>query len=280
MWKRKKGQLIPLEKSKKVIYLESRGRKRQKKSIGSICFAALGAICLLYCLSIALFMGYGTSFFAVWGVLAAACGLVSFILSRRRLVQRLPGALKVFIVMIFTAGLLCFGIVEGLICSRFQAKAQPGADYVIVLGAQWKMNGPSYVLKKRLDKSLEYLRENPDTSVIVSGGQGSDEPVSEAQGMFEYLVAAGIEQERILLEDRSTSTYENLYYSAALLDKEKDRVVLVTNNFHVFRGEKIAEKMGYAHVEGLAAASYPAMLPNNMLREFLGVIKDFWIGKL
>ncbi len=280
MWKRKKGQLIPLEKSKKVIYLESRGRRRQKKSIGSICFAALGAVCLLYCLSIALFMGYGTSFFAVWGVLAAACGLVSFILSRRRLVQRLPGALKVFIVMIFTAGLLCFGIVEGLICSRFQAKAQPGADYVIVLGAQWKMNGPSYVLKKRLDKSLEYLRENPDTSVIVSGGQGSDEPVSEAQGMFEYLVAAGIEQERILLEDRSTSTYENLYYSAALLDKEKDRVVLVTNNFHVFRGEKIAEKMGYAHVEGLAAASYPAMLPNNMLREFLGVIKDFWIGKL
>lgn len=280
MWKRKKGQLIPLEKSKKVIYLESRGRRRQKKSIGSICFAALGAVCLLYCLSIALFMGYGTSFFAVWGVLAAACGLVSFILSRRRLVQRLPGALKVFIVMIFTAGLLCFGIVEGLICSRFQAKAQPGADYVIVLGAQWKMNGPSYVLKKRLDKSLEYLRENPDTSVIVSGGQGSDEPVSEAQGMFEYLVAAGIEQERILLEDRSTSTYENLYYSAALLDKEKDRVVLVTNNFHVFRGEKIAEKMGYAHVEGLAAASYPAMLPNNMLREFLGVVKDFWIGKL
>lgn len=280
MWKRKKGQLIPLEKSKKVIYLESRGRRREKKSISAICFAVLGAACLLYCLSIALFMGYGTSFFAVWGVLAAACGLVSFILSRRRLVQRLPGALKVFIVMIFTAGLLCFGIVEGLICSRFQAKAQPGADYVIVLGAQWKMNGPSYVLKKRLDKSLEYLRENPDTSVIVSGGQGSDEPVSEAQGMFEYLVAAGIEQERILLEDKSTSTYENLYYSAALLDKEKDRVVLVTNNFHVFRGEKIAEKMGYAHVEGLAAGSYPAMLPNNMLREFLGVVKDFWIGKL
>lgn len=280
MWKRKKGQLIPLEKSKKVIYLESRGRRREKKSISSMCFAVLGAACLLYCLSIALFMGYGTSFFAVWGVLAAACGLVSFILSRRRLVQRLPGALKVFIVMIFTAGLLCFGIVEGLICSRFQAKAQPGADYVIVLGAQWKMNGPSYVLKKRLDKSLEYLRENPDTSVIVSGGQGSDEPVSEAQGMFEYLVAAGIEQERILLEDKSTSTYENLYYSAALLDKEKDRVVLVTNNFHVFRGEKIAEKMGYAHVEGLAAGSYPAMLPNNMLREFLGVVKDFWIGKL
>lgn len=280
MWKRKKEHLIPLEKSRKVIYLENRGRRQEKKSVGAICFAVLGVLCLLYCLGIALFVGYGTSFFVVWGVLAAACGFVSFILSRRRLMKKLPRTFKGGVVMCFAAGLLCFAVVEGLICSRFAAKAQPGADYVIVLGAQWKSSGPSYVLKKRLDKALEYLVENPDTYVIVSGGQGSDEPVSEAQGMYEYLIAAGIEEERILQEDKSTNTYENLYNSAALLDKANDRVVLVTNNFHVFRGEKIAEKMGYAHIEGLAAASYPAMLPNNMLREFLGVIKDFWIGKL
>ncbi len=280
MWKRKKEHLIPLEKSKKVIYLENRGGRREKKSIGSICFAVLAVACLVYCLSIAFFMGYGTTFFAMWGVLAMVCGLVSLVLSRRKLMQKLPKVFKVIVIIGFLTGLLCFGIVEGFICSRFGAKAQPDADYVIVLGAQWKSSGPSYVLKKRLDKALEYLRKNTDTYVIVSGGKGSDEPISEAQGMSEYLIAAGIEEERILLEDKSTSTYENLYNSAALLDKENDRVVLVTNNFHVFRGEKIAEKMGYAHIEGLAADSYPAMLPNNMLREFLGVIKDFWIGKL
>jgi len=280
MWKKKKEDLIPLEQSKKVIYLEQRGHKREKKSIGSVCFAVLAVICLLYCLAIALFMGYGTTFFMVWGGLSVLFGLLSFLLSRRKLLRKLPRAFKIIVVIGFVAGVLCFGIVEGFICSRFSAKAQPGADYVIVLGAQWKNSGPSYVLKKRLDKALEYLEANPDTYVIVSGGQGSDEPISEAQGMYEYLMAAGIEKERILQEDKSTSTYENLYNSAALLDMANDRVVLVTNNFHVFRGEKIAKKMGYAHIEGLAASSYPAMLPNNMLREFLGVIKDFWIGKL
>ncbi len=280
MWKKRKEHLIPLEKSKKIIYLEKRGRRQEKKSVGAICFAVLAVLCLLYCLTIALFMGYGTAFFAVWGTLAVVCGLVSFVLSRKRLMQKLPRVLKIIVVICFILGLLCFGVVEGLICSRFAATAQPGADYMIVLGAQWKNNGPSYVLKKRLDKALEYLQENPDTYVIVSGGQGSDEPVSEAQGMYEYLSAAGIEEERILLEDKSTSTYENLYNSSSLLDKGKDRVVLVTNNFHVYRGEKLAEKMGYMHIEGLAADSYPAMLPNNMLREFFGIIKDFWIGKL
>ena len=83
MWKKRKEHLIPLEKSKKIIYLEKRGRRQEKKSVGAICFAVLAVLCLLYCLTIALFMGYGTAFFAVWGALAVVCGLVSFVLSRK-----------------------------------------------------------------------------------------------------------------------------------------------------------------------------------------------------
>lgn len=162
----------------------------------------------------------------------------------------------------------------------FGATPSPGADYCIILGAQWKESGPSYVLQKRLDAALDYLNRNEGTMVIVSGGQGGNEPISEAEGMKEYLMNAGIAEERIITEDTSTTTNENLINSSEFLDKENDRVVLVTNNFHVFRACSIARKQGYKHLEGLAAGSYPAMLPNNLLREFLGVIKDSFVGNL
>lgn len=276
---RKREHLVPLEKSRRVIYLEKRGREK-KKSVGAVIFAIAGIAFFLYCLCIALFTGYGTKFFLVWGAMAVICGIFSLMLSHRGWVEGLPHWFKACV----TAGtVICavlFIIVEAFIFSQFGAKAKPGADYVIILGAQWKQNGPSYVLQKRLDRAAAYLKENPDVKVIVSGGQGSDEVISEAQGMGEYLMQAGIAKERILLEDRSTNTYQNLIFSGELLDRSKDRVVLVTSNFHMFRALHIAEKQGYKQIEGLSARSFPAMLPNNLLREFFGVAKDFLVGNL
>lgn len=274
-----KDNLIPFEKSKRVIYLDKRGRSSKLLSFASKCFGVLGAICLVYCLAI-FFMGYGTKFFLIWGALAAVCGVLSFVFAHQRWVERLPKWFKRCFVICCAAALLFFGVIEGLILTEFTATPQPGADYVVVLGAQWKENGPSYVLQKRLDAALAYLQENPEAKVIVSGGQGGNEPVSEAAGMYDYLSAAGIAGERIIMEDASTNTYENLVFSGSLLDKENDRVVLVTNNFHMYRALKIARMQDYAHVEGLAAGSYPGMLPNNLLREFFGVIKDFLAGNL
>ena len=276
----KKDKLIPFEKSKRVIQLDRRGRDVKKNALMAKIFAVLGALCLIYCVAILLFVGYGNKFFLIWGAFAAAFGMMALVFQHQKWLECLPKWFKRCFVGCCAVGLLFLGIVEGMILSQFAATAQPGADYVIVLGAQWKTNGPSYVLQKRLDTALEYLRENPDTKVIVSGGQGDNEHISEAQGMYDYLLAAGIDEERIFMEDQSTNTYENLVFSSALLDKENDRVVLVTNNFHVFRAVKIAERQGYTAVEGLAAGSYPAMIPNNLLREFFGVIKDFWVGNL
>lgn len=277
--KRRKQHLIPFEESKRIIYLEQRG-KEKGKSVGAIVFAVFGILCLLYCLSIAFFMGYGTSFFLIWGGMAVGFGFLSFLLARRGLMARIPKWLKRTFVICCVIGGSVFAIVEGMILGQFGAEAEPGADYVIVLGAQWKQSGPSYVLQKRLDKAVEYLSENSDTLVIVSGGQGINEPITEASGMKSYLIQKGIEEERILAEERSTNTYENLVFSAEFLDKENDKVVLVTNNFHVFRALQIGKKQGYEHLEGLAADSYPAMVPNNLLREFFGVAKDFVVGNL
>ena len=128
------------------------------------------------------------------------------------------------------------------------------------------------VLKYRLDKAVEYLNENPDTVCIVSGGQGSNEPWSEAEGMARYLQEKGIDTARILPEDKSQTTEQNITNSKMLM-KEGASVGIVTNNFHVFRALQIAKKYGLSDVCGIAADSTPKYLPNNMLREFFAEMK-------
>lgn len=278
--RKREKNLIPVEKSQRIIRLEHRGPKKNHSKMIAIILSILAVLCMLYCMSIFFFMGYGTKFFLIWGVMAVMLGGAAFCFGHSGMLDRVPKVIRKGFCLCLLIGILFFGIVEGFIINDFHAKAKPGADYVIVLGAQWKSHGPSYVLQKRLDKAVEYLQANPDTKVIVSGGQGSNEPISEAAGMAEYLENAGISQERILQEDRSTNTNENLSFSSTFLDKNVDEVVIVTNNFHVFRAVKIAQKQGYTHVEGLAARSYPAMVPNNLLREFFGVVKDFCVGNL
>lgn len=278
MGKRNK-QLIPLEKSKRVIYLDRRGAAKGHKSAAAF-FGVLGTGCLGYFVYQLIFVSAGSGFFVIWGLMAAGCGFLSVFLAHRNWVEKVPKWCRRTIQILFGMCLVLFLLVEGLIISRFNAWPKAGADVCIILGAQMKESGPSDVLQRRLDKALEYLNENPGTVVVVSGGQGGNEPVSEALGMKEYLVAKGIAEERILTEDASTNTWENLEYSAKLIDKDRDSVVVVTNNFHVFRAMSIAEKQGYRTIEGLAASTHKGSLLNNMLREFLGVMKDFLVGNL
>lgn len=261
-----------------MIYLEKRGHNEKHTPIASVIFGILGLLCILYCIFIG-FVGFGTKFFLIWGVIGVAGLLLAVILANKKIMGTLPKWFKRSCCLLFCAGLLLFCIVEGMILSQFNAQAQPGADYCIILGAQWKTNGPSEVLRRRLDKAIEYLNANPDTLVVVSGGQGSNEVISEAAGMSQYLVSKGIAEERILMEDKSKNTQQNFAFSAQLLDKENSKVVVVTNNFHVFRALQIAEKQGY-DAEGLAAGSVEFMLPNNLLREFVGVLKDFLMGNM
>lgn len=277
--RREKNKLIPFEKSKKVIYLEQRGKAERGVPLSAVFFWILGVVCILYCAGVAI-VGFGTYFFLIWGVAGIAALLLGSFLSSRERVRRLPKWFRFVAVVSFFAGVIIFCTVEGMIISQYNAMPQPGADYIIILGAQWKPEGPSEVLRRRLNKAVEYLRENTDTVVIVSGGKGNNEPMSEAAGMRQYLVNAGINDEQILMEDLSTNTTENLVFSGKLLDKENDRVVIVTNNFHVFRALRIAKKQGYAHAEGMAASAVAGLVPNNLLREFLGVVKDFLKGNL
>ena len=242
----------------------------KKKSVAFWIFFILAVICIIYAV-IVRSTGSGTSFFLMWvgiGIVLLLLG-ISF---RIEFWKNVPHVVKVIGMVVVCIGIVSFVLVEGCVISQMHAKGKAELDYIIVLGAQVRENGPSPVLKYRLDKAVEYLEENPDTICIVSGGQGSNEPWSEAEGMARYLQEKGIDTARILTEDQSQTTGQNITNSKKLM-KEGASVGIVTNNFHVFRALQIAKKYGLSDVCGIAADSTPKYLPNNMLREFFAEMK-------
>ena len=150
-------------------------------------------------------------------------------------------------------------------------------DAVIILGAGIKGERLSLTLKYRLDKGLEYIALNPDAKIIVTGGKGPGEGITEAEAMRRYLTSQGIANSRIIIEDKATSTYENLMYSSEFLS-EGDEVVIVTDGFHIFRGVSMAKKFGLEPTH-LHSKSYIPQLPLNFVRELAAVMKMFVLGR-
>ncbi|MBO5292215.1 MAG: YdcF family protein [Lachnospiraceae bacterium] len=243
----------------------------------------IGGLCLLYFIGILIFGGVGTNFYFIWALLGTAFLSYGILNGNGWLQQHIPVFLRRGFGICFLLGVVLLVVVEGLILSGFSAKGRPDLDYIVVLGAQVKPDRPSKVLAMRLDRAYEYLVENEDTVAIVSGGQGSNEPETEAACMKRYLIDKGIAPERILTEDQSTNTVENLTFSKAVIAEQRNADVsvgIVSNNFHIFRAVGIAKKLGYQDVCGIASVSYLPMQPNNMLREFFGVMKDYLFGNM
>lgn len=190
--------------------------------------------------------------------------------------------------MIFSALVTVFFLVVSItgVCIICQGAVQPehGCEYIVVLGAKVKDSGPTASLKERIDCAYEYLTENPDAVAIVSGGRGENEPVSEAQCMYEELTAMGIAPERIWIEDRASSTWENLRFSLALIEEKTgslpDKVGIVTSEYHQFRAGL------HAREQGLDVVAIPARTGNPMrwlayfVREVAGVWHYLILGGL
>lgn len=234
-----------------------------------LCF--LGIISALYGILV-LQVGSGSSFWLVWEAIGIFFFLWAFLCHIDFFSSH--NMLKLGFYVLLTIGISALTVLCSMVGKEFHAKGEKNLDYIIVLGAQVKENGPSVVLKYRLDAAIDYLNENPDTICIVSGGQGHNETRSEAEGMHEYLIANEIEKERILLEDQSSNTVENIKYSKLLLEKTYNGVGIVTNNFHTFRAVQLAKAQGLENVCGIAAKSTVLYLPNNVLRECLGIVKE------
>ncbi|WP_042473207.1 YdcF family protein [Bacillus ndiopicus] len=152
-------------------------------------------------------------------------------------------------------------------------------DYVIILGAKVRHTGePSLSLRNRLEVAADYLQKYPHVQVIVSGGQGKDEPATEASVMAEYLSNKGIAVERILLEEASTSTYENLLFSKELLPENVSKITIVSNDYHLQRAKFLAETVGL-EADVLAAKTPKSVEAKSRLRERLALLKTYVVGK-
>lgn len=247
--------------------------KSKKRFFVMTVWLVLAALCIWYGMYVKM-AGSGTTFFMVWfglGVIFGAFSVATFF----DVWNKIPVLGKRGIFVFLCIGLIVFVTTEGLIISKFDDTGKEDLDYIIVLGAQVYTNKPSPVLRYRLDSAIEYLNNNPDTRCIVSGAKGYNEPYTEAEGMAKYLIENGIEEERIIQEKKATTTEENIKYSMELME-EGATVGVVTNNFHLFRALEISKKQGLKDVSGIASESRKDYLPNNMLREFMAMVK-FWI---
>lgn len=166
---------------------------------------------------------------------------------------------------------------EILMHNAIQTK-QTKTDYIIVLGAGLKNGKPSAILKNRLDKAKEVYLEQKNAKIIVSGGLGYDEGETEGEVMSKYLSEKGINKKDIIIENKATSTYENLKFSKNLIRKKDSKVTIVTSDFHIFRANYIANRLDL-HFNSVASKTPITTIPQAHVREYLAIVKTYLFDK-
>lgn len=245
-------------------------------------YLIFGILFILYYLSVAAFTGF-SAFSFIW-IGGAIFFFSLFYITRYKKSWirwiKTHRIIKGCLVGVFTVGCAIFLIVEGFIIHGMMQKGTKDLDYVVILGAQVRGEVPSRVLNSRIKQAIVYLEENSDTLVIVSGGQGPGEDISEAEAMRRYLMDKGIDEGRIIMEDKSVNTWENLKFSYDKVEKKDARIGVVSSDFHVFRAVRLAKKLGIEHAEGIAAPVDIGIKPHYMVREFFAVIKEGLVGNI
>ena len=245
-------------------------------------FLILMVGCMVYFAVLVSLAGFSAPFVWFWPVAAVLLGLLyGFLeLHRKKVIRvKVPLWLRVGLQTTVVVGAALVVLVETLgVTGMFAHADAKNLDYLIVLGTYVEGDQPSESLAYRLDKAMEYMEENPNLTIIVTGGKGTEEQPSEAYVMANYLMAHGVKAEQILLEDRAVSTRENLIFSYELIGDREAAVGIVTNSFHVYRATALAEKLELSGAVGIAAPSDKLLLPSYMVREFFVVIKEKMMG--
>jgi len=173
-----------------------------------------------------------------------------------------------------------FIAIESLIFAASLPTEIPNTKEALILGAHVSSEGPSPTLYSRLVAGAQYALANPDAVLIVSGGRGLDEPVSEAEAMREFLIRRGVDARRIVTEDKSHNTFENLVNTREMLSPDDNPypITIITSEFHVCRTAMLAARAGFKPYF-LPAPTPPGILPSYYSREFFGLIKSFFADR-
>lgn len=179
-------------------------------------------------------------------------------------------------------GFAVVAVTEGFILHASLGDPEESCDYIVVLGCMVRPDGPSVSLQNRIDAAYDYLTEHPEVIAVVSGGQGPDEPMTEAKCMYDALVEKGIDPERIWIEDKATSTWANLEFSLELIEARTGtrpaRLGILSSEYHLFRASLLARDLG---VEAVGIPAKTTLLPqavNHFMREVAGVWHYILLG--
>ncbi|MCQ2500897.1 MAG: YdcF family protein [Lachnospiraceae bacterium] len=233
----------------------------------------IATVCVVYFMAVAVYSGLESKFHLIWlglALLATFFGVLEDQNAKRMI--RIPMAGFILIYVLWIAAILLVILLVLRIVKEGRDTSGPGAEYLIVLGAHINGDVVSRALQNRLDTAVRYYRENPDTKLILSGGKGPGEDITEAQAMREYLLQKGVPEESILTEEQSFNTEENIVNCRKLAERDDKKLIIVTNRFHLSRAIRICKKQGITQVEGLPAEDDPIMIPSYYLREVLATL--------
>lgn len=241
----------------------------------------LGGISTIYFVVYAIVTGLNNVFTYFWLVLGIFLNCVAYLrLLMKNREYKLPAAVSGVIYTLSALCLLIFFITEAVIIAGGMEKPKKGADYIIILGARVNGKNVSSNLCYRLEAALDYINDNPECQVIVSGGKGAGEDITEALAMKNYLLDKGVEGARIIEEDKSVNTDENIKYSLEIIGTKSASIVVVSNNFHVFRAKAIFKKQGCENISSIGSKTMWFTIPNSYVREFFGVLKYKIFGQI
>jgi len=190
--------------------------------------------------------------------------------------------IKRFTAVVLIAAAIQFALVELLLLAYSDAASDVETEYLVILGAGLNGETVSLALYNRLMAGVEYLEKNPDAKVVVSGGQGPNETITEAEAMRRFLVSRGIDENRIWLEDRSTSTMENFKFSKKVIEENSgkpiDEITFITNSFHIFRSKILASRNGLK-AYAISCETPGQVIVQMYIREYFALIKSFIADK-
>ena len=255
-------------------------RKRGSK-LPAILLILLAIACFVYGAAVLAVIGTARGFNWAFIVLGALLFAISLLLPA---IGRLPDGVKIALSFLLCLFLAVFSFCEYKIISAFESEPLSGADYVIILGAKVEPYGPSVEYSARIRAAAGYLKDNPGSKAVTTGGQGGDEPVSEGRAAADMLQRLGIDPERILTEEKSRTTIENFLFARAVIeedggDPENDSFIVVSSGFHLYRAGLYAKACGFERISYKGSEGLRILLPQYCVREFAALAWDSVTGR-